>query len=566
MEKAVNQVGTIDPDALFPHGATTHGRSTRAPATGRNGMVASAHPYATRAGLDVLRDGGNAIDAAVAVASTLNVAEPYMSGVGGIGLALVYIAKERRTRVLNFSGHAPQAARPEMYDRFNIETGPLAPLVPGNVSGWMTMHEQYGSLPLPRLFRDAIQYAAQGVALTPFNARMIEENLERIDRFESSQNAVSIERSGMGAGSVFRQPQLSETLAAISEGGQKEFYEGKLGDRVQAGLEKAGGIIGREEFAAYRAVWQEPLTVNYRGFEIRVPPPNSSGFQILETFNILKNFDHLPYGSSDALHRLVEAVYIAADDRAKYAGDPREVEIPLERLLSAEYGAEKAAGINILETSGPPPERWNRSRVEHPPVGVKPEYAGGLTTHFATADAEGNVVSVTQTLGGAFGSAVVAGDTGVFMNNMCKWFDIDPDLGSPNLIGPGKQQDFCVSPTQVFEGEGENRKIRLSLSTPGSYGILHTTVQMIHHHIDVGMNVQEAIEAPRFRFYDEGMLLLEGRFPQHMREDLALRGHRVSVAPDWHISGGGGQGIQFTEYGTMLGGADPRRDGVALGY
>jgi gamma-glutamyltranspeptidase/glutathione hydrolase len=516
--------------------------------------------------LDVLRDGGNAIDAAVAVASTLNVVEPYMSGVGGIGLALVYVAKERRTRALNFSGHAPQAATPEIYDSFNVETGPIAPLVPGNVSGWMTMHEEYGSLPLQRVFRDAVRYSDEGVALTPWNARIIEENLERIDRFESSQEAIVLERNRLGAGALFRQPQLSRTLAAISEGGQEEFYRGTLGDRVQAGLEAAGGIINRDELAAYRAFWQEPLTNNYRGFEVRVPPPNSAGFQVLETLNILDQFDQLPYGSSDTLHRLVEAVYIAADDRAKCAGDPNEVEIPLERLLSTEYAAEKARAINILETSGPPPERWNRSRVEHPPVGVKPEFASGLTTHFATADAEGNVVTITQTLGGAFGSAVVAGDTGVFMNNMCKWFDIDPDLGSPNLIGPGKQQDFCIAPGQIFEGTGDEQKIRMSISTPGSYGILHTTVQMMHHHIDAGMNVQEAIEAPRFRFYDEGMLLVENRFPVHMRQDLARRGHRVAVAPDWHNGVGGGQGIQFTRYGTMLGGADPRRDGVAMGF
>lgn len=562
----MKQVESIDPDALFPHGATTHGRSTRAPATGKNGMVASAHPYATRAGLDVLRDGGNAIDAAVAVASTLNVAEPYMSGVGGIGLALVYVAKEGRTRALNFSGHAPEAARPELYDRFNIETGPLAPLVPGNVSGWLTMHEEYGTLPLKRVFRDAIRYAEEGVVLTPWGARLIEENLERIDRFDSSQKAIVIDRAGMGTGSLFRQPQLSETLAAISEGGQKEFYEGKLGDRIQAGLEAAGGIINREELAAYGAFWQEPLSTNYRGFEIRVSPPNSSGFQVLETLNILNQFDRLPYGSSDTLHRLVEAVYIAADDRAKYAGDPREVEIPLDRLLSEEYAAEKAAGIDILATSGPPPERWDRSRVDYPPVGVKSEFAGGLTTHFATADSDGNVVTVTQTLGAAFGSAVVAGDTGVFMNNMCKWFDIDADLGSPNLIGPGKRQDFCIAPGQIFEGSGDDKKIRMSLSTPGSYGILHTTVQMMYHHIDVGMNVQEAIEAPRFRFYDDGTLMLENRFPKHMRDDLVRRGHRVVVAPDWHNAVGGGQGIQFTAHGTMLGGADPRRDGIALGF
>ncbi|MDA1279727.1 MAG: gamma-glutamyltransferase [Chloroflexi bacterium] len=565
----MNKVEISGSDMLFPDGATTHGRSTRAPATGKSGMVASAHPYASRAGLDVLRDGGNAIDAAVAVAAMLNVAEPYMSGVGGIGIGMVYIAREGRTRILNFSGHAPNAAKPEIYDQFNIETGPLAPLVPGNVSGWMTMHETYGSLPLSRVFRDAINYAAEGVALTPFNAKMVEENFVRIDRFESSKTAISVDRNNLSAGSLFRQPQLSETLTAISQGGQKEFYEGRLGDRIHAGLKAAGGIINRDELAAYRAFWQEPITTRYRGFEVRTPPPNSSGFQVLETLNILGNFDELPYGSSDALHRLVEAVYIAADDRAKYAGDPNEVEIPLGRLLSSEYAAEKAAGINNLRTAGPPPERWNRSRVEHAPVGVKPEYASGLTTHFATADAEGNVVTITQTLGGAFGSAVVAGNTGVFMNNMCKWFDIDPGLGSPNLIGPGKQQDFCIAPGQIFSlptDPGEKQKIRMSISTPGSYGILHTSVQMMYHHIDVGMNVQEAIEAPRFRFYDEGMLLLENRFPKQMREELARRGHRVSVAPDWHNSVGGGQGIQFTEHGTLLGGADPRRDGVAMGF
>ena len=558
-------VGEIDPDAVFPKGSAPHGRSTRAPATGINGMVASAHPYASRAGLDVLRDGGNAIDAAVAVASTLNIAEPYMSGVGGIGIAMIYIAKERRTRVLNFSGHAPNAAKPEMYNHLNAETGPISPLVPGNVSGWMTMHDTYGSLPLSRVMRDAIKYADEGIALTPFNADMVEENLQRIDRFDTSQKAMIVERDGLSAGSVLRIPQLAETLSTISEGGQKEFYEGALGDRIQAGLAAVGGIIDRDELAAYRAYWQEPLSTNYRGFEVRTPPPNSSGFQILETLNILSNFDDMPYGSSDTLHKLVEAVYFAADDRAKYAGDPAHVEIPLDRLLSAEYAADLASEISMLETSGAPAERWDRARVDHPPVGVKVEYSSGLTTHFATADAEGNVVTITQTLGGAFGSAVVTGDTGVFMNNMCKWFDIDPNSDSPNLIGPGKQQDFCIAPAQIFDAAGD-KKIRMSISTPGSWGILHTTAQMMSNHIDAGMNVQEAIEAPRFRIYDTGMLLLENRFPERMRADLARRGHRVHVAPDWHNAVGGGQGIQFTEHGTMLGGADPRRDGVAMGY
>tara|TARA_B100000676_G_scaffold310187_1_gene375945 strand:+ start:328 stop:1926 length:1599 start_codon:yes stop_codon:yes gene_type:complete len=532
-------------------------------------MVASAHPYASQAGIDVLRRGGNAFDAAVAVACMLNVVEPYMSGIGGIGIAMIYTAKEKRTRILNFSGHAPNAAKPNLYDKFNAETGPLAPLVPGNVSGWLTMHETYGSMPLSMVMKDGIRYADEGVVLSPFNADMIEENLVRIDRFESSQKSLVIERDGMGAGSVLRQPNLAKSLAAIAEGGKKEFYEGRLGDDIQSGIETAGGIISREELAAYKAYWQEPLSTIYRGYEIRVAPPNSSGFQILETLNILSNFDDLPYGSSDTLHRLVEAVYIAADDRAKYAGDPNHVNIPLDRLLSEEYAKDKATEIDMLHTSGPPAERWNRSRVDHPPKGVKAEYSTGLTTHFVTADKAGNVVTITQSLGSAFGSALVAGDTGIFMNNMCKWFDIDPNCGSPNLIGPGKQQDFCIAPAQIYADDPtrlNEKKIRLSISTPGSWGILHTTAQMMHNHIDADMNVQEAIEAPRFRHYDTGMLLLEDRFPEHMRLDLARKGHRVHVAPQWHNAVGGGQGIQFTKHGTMLGGADPRRDGVAIGF
>ena len=185
-----------------------------------------------------------------------------------------------------------------------------------------------------------------------------------------------------------------------------------------------------------------------------------------------------------------------------------------------------------------------------------------LTTHFATADSEGNAVTVTQTLGGGFGSGVAPGGTGVFLNNMCKWFDIDPDCGSPNIVGPGKRVDFCVSPVQIFSGD----KIVLSIGTPGSYGILHTSAQMIHHIVDAGMNVQEAIEAPRFRHYDSGDVFYENRVPRETLERLRRMGHKIGRIPEWTAAVGGGHGIQFTEFGTLLGGADPRRDGVAAGW
>ncbi len=242
-------------NSTFIEGATSHGRSARAPATGTRGMVAAAHPYATRAGLDALKAGGNAIDAAVAAAATLNVAEPYMSGMAGVGVALIYIASENRTRVLNFSGHAPKAATPELYDNESIEFGPLAPLVPGNIGGWMMMHGEYGRLERQRLFGPAIEYAATGVALTPFNAFTIQTFIDRIDRYPSSAAALDLDRSGIATGAVLRQPMLAESLAEVADAGAGAFYEGSLGDRLIDGLRAAGGVMTREELAAYEPRW-----------------------------------------------------------------------------------------------------------------------------------------------------------------------------------------------------------------------------------------------------------------------------------------------------------------------
>ncbi len=542
-----------------------HGRSTRAPATGRRGMIASAHPLATHAGLNALRQGGNAVDAAVAVASTLNVVEPYMSGMGGVGVGLVYMKSEGRTRALDFSGRAASAAQPEKFDQVTRDRGPRAPLVPGNLSGWLTMHGAYGTLPLDQLFKEAIDYAANGYPVTPMNADTIKALFVRFSDVGWSSDALDCAGEEPPVGSMLRQPALAESMAEVVDGGQETFYRGKLGDRLCEGLAAAGGLISRDDLASYEASWNEPISTTYRGLDIRVTPPNSAGFQILETLNILDGYGPLEYGTPETIHLLMEAVLAAADDRVRYAGDPDRVDVPLERLISAEYAEEVRSRITLDRASDPPAERFERSQLDqiaeyatYPPRVPLPE----LTTHFATADSEGNVVTVTQTLGGGFGSGVAPGGTGVFLNNMGKWFDIDPDCDSPNLIAPGKRVDFCVSPVQIFSDE----EIALSIGTPGSYGILHTSVQMIHAFVDAGMNVQEAIEAPRFRHYDTGEIFYEDRVPQETLARLGQMGHRVGRLPEWTAAVGGGHGIQFTEFGTLLGGADPRRDGVAAGW
>lgn len=545
-------------------GSTPHGESTRPPATGSRGMVASGSQHASLAGLQVLQAGGNAVDAAVAVAAGLNVAEPFMSGMGGVGIGLVYSATEGKTRVLNFSGHAPNEIDPSTMTRDDMEYGPLSTLVPGNIGGWLTMHDAFGMLPRSMVFKYAIELAETGFPMTPLIATTIADSEEKIRELTEADASPPLEYSAIEPGALLRQQQLADSMHRVVEGGVIEFYEGSLGDEICAGNRALGGIITRDELAAYRPRWEEPITSTYRGHEIRVPGPNSSAFQMLETLNILDGYDLEP-GSAATEHLIIEAVLKAADDRTHYSGDPRDVDIPLERLISEEYAEEVRASISLDRFSGFPAERWNRSAVEASLPGVwnpVPAAMAPMTTHFATADQWGNVVTVTQTLGGGFGSCIAPKGTGVFINNMGKWFDLNQ--GSPNDIAGGRAVDFVIAPSQIFTGEDST--FLASIGTPGSYGILHTTIQMIHQFIDCGNNVQEAIEAPRFRYYDIGALMFESRFDSEMLGQLSAMGYQYDLLPPYTNAVGGAHAIHRTTHGTYLGAADPRRDGFALGY
>ncbi len=546
-------------------GISPHGFSARPPATGTRAMVASASQHSTLAGLKVLQDGGNAVDAAVATAAALNVAEPFMSGMGGVGIALIYIAKDNRTRALNFSGHAPNEIDPSAMTRDDLDYGPLSVLVPGNLGGWLTMHKEYGTKSRGELFSYAIDLANSGVAMTPLMALTIAGAEPTIREFVDDESSFPLMYETAEIGAVLKQPYLAESMSAVVDGGLEEFYEGDLGDRIFGGQRSVGGKMNRDELASYHPVWEEPIIGKYRDFEVRVPGPNSSAFQMIETLNILEGYD-LDYGSPRTIHLLAEAVLKAADDRTQCSGDPRFVDIPLDRLLSKGYAAEIRGKIDPDRFSGFPPERWGRSVVE----GMLPQVwsagsvsASPMTTHFATADRWGNVVTVTQTLGGGFGSCVAAGGTGVFLNNMGKWFDLNE--GSPNDLVGGRAVDFVIAPAQLFSADSENRFVA-SIGTPGSYGILHTTVQIMHAFIDGGLNIQEAVEAPRFRYYDKGELYLESRIRDDVLEGLRMRGYDFAMMPPYTNVVGGAQAIHATEYGSYLGAADPRRDGFALGW
>ena len=535
----------------------------RPPVFGVNGMVASANPLASLAGVRTLTEGGNAFDAVVAVASTLNVSEPYMSGAGGVGLALAYVAAEDRVRALNFSGRTPLAADPDEYTEMDKDIGIRSALVPGNVAGWLTLHETYGLLERHRLFETAIGYAENGLAMTFFNAKSIGKAVPRLSQFPSAGIFV---KNGKGPrpGDLLKQPQLAESLRAIAKGGKDEFYRGEFAERLVRGARELGGQLTEDDLADYDAQWREPIGIKYRDYETFTVPPNSTGFQILETMKMMEGLVGATpvFQDPETLHIFTECVKLAVADRIKWGGDPDYVTAPLEGLLSDGYAERQRARIDRNAASLIAGEQFTRIEPSGAiKAGSPGEFDGGMTTHFAVADSDGNVVSVTQTLGGAFGSAVAPGDTGLFLNNMAFWFDLEP--GAPNRLQGGKRVDFCLAPTQTFR----DGRLHLSLGTPGSWGILQTTPQMLMNVLDFDMNVQEAIDAPRLRVFENRRVVMEERFQAHVRAALAGKGHNIELAEPFSATVGGAQAILIDhESGTFQGGADPRRDGAAIGF
>ncbi|MDP7579580.1 MAG: gamma-glutamyltransferase [SAR202 cluster bacterium] len=545
---------------------TEYPQSNRPAAVGVNGMVASAHPLASMSGLDILKEGGNAFDAVVATASTLNVVEPYMSGVGGIGVAIANVAKENRVRALDFSGRMPNAAEPSIFTDETKAGGILASLIPGNLAGWLALHEEYGSLDRDRLFARAINYAENGFPITHINSLLMSQYVHLLQGFPTSKEIIlgGSNKSPL-PGSRLKMQQLAESFKIISAGGVDAFYRGDLTSRIVKGNNDYGGIFTEEDFASYRPEWRDPISMDYRGFRVHTTPPNCSSFQVLQTLKLMENLDDLPMKFQDpmGLHFLIEAIKLAAADRINYAGDPDYASAPINALLSQSYAEQQAKRVGRVAVLGPiAGEHYAKDRIEGVlKPGSPEEFDGGMTTHFSVADRDGNVVTVTQTLGGGFGSGAAVGDTGIFLNNMAEYFDLDE--GSPNQIGPGKRVDFVVAPIQVFKGD----KFYLSIGTPGSYGILQTTPQLIMNVLDLEMTVQQSVEAPRLKVIRGRNVQMEERFPPNVRKFLEGLSHEIETLGAWSMGVGGAQGIVADQdNGTFQGGADPRRDGFALGW
>ncbi len=538
------------------------GESLRPMAMGRRGAVSSAHPLASGAGMRVLQAGGNAVDAAVATAAALNVAEPYMSGIGGTGYMLIYTANDRRLRVLDYVGPTPRGAT---FDAFGSESeknyGPKAPLVPSACAGWLNAHEAFGSLPIADVFGPAIEYADNGVPLTVKNARYYGAAYDAGNLSELAKTVFMPTGSAPGSGQIIAQSMLAETFREVCAGGIESFYRGTLAKRIAKSVQNAGGLLTEQDLEEYAPVWKEPLSVSYRGYTVACPPPRCSGWQYLQSLKMLEAADIAASGhnTAETLHLLGETFKLSVADRIAYTTSDC---INTEGMLSQEYVLARNALVDRDRAQRSEGDRYGGPRPDDSVQPGDPAFAlKECTTHFDVVDAEGNAVAVTQSLGDGFGSGFMAGDTGIMLNNFGYWFDFDQT--SPNAIGPGKQIEMCVAPAAVLQDD----QLFMVIGTPGSFGILQTTPQMISNVIDHQMSVQAAIEAPRIKAVVGTDLQIESRIGVDVRSALEAKGHTLVDVGEWSHLMGGGQGIMIDpESGAYAAGADPRRDGYALAW
>jgi gamma-glutamyltranspeptidase/glutathione hydrolase len=540
--------------------APPHDGAYRPAASGTGGVVTAAHGLAATAGLRLLLEGGNAVDAAVAVGAALSVVEPYMSGLGGGGgFMLIYDAATRSISALDYIGRTPAAADPSAFtDLETLGVDIRSSTVPGILGGWMAAVERFGSREPAAIFAPAIELAERGYPVSSFGARMATENLERLNRYPSSVATYLPDGRPPRVGSVAYQPALAQTYRELSRGGADLLYRGALGRRMVEAIQAADGWLTEADLAAFTPDWLEPLAIDYRGRRVHSVPPPSLGFQYLESLAMLEGFDVVGPGhnSADYLHLLLETIKLASADRTAYARAGRPT---IEALLDPAYARERSTHVDREHAARSEGERFVADKTDQVAPGDPRRSARDHTTHFEVADRHGNLVAITQSNGAAFGNGFVAGDTGIVMNNFLYWTDLDPS--SPSYLRPNGVRDSAMAPCIVTEaGEAV-----LGIGTPGSFGILQTTLQMLLNRLDFGLTVQAAIEAPRLRAFEGTSVHIESRIPAETRAALAARGHDVVVldAWDWHV--GGGQGVaRDPDTGVLSAGADPRRDGQAV--
>ncbi|KYH33137.1 gamma-glutamyltransferase [Neomoorella mulderi] len=522
---------------------------------GTNGMVAAAHPLASLAGVNILKRGGNAIDAAIAINAVLNVTQPHMCGIGGDLFYLIYLARTREVIFLNGSGRAPRRASLEFFrEKRMVKIPPrsaYAVTVPGCVAAWEDARERYGTMPLADLLAEAITYA-EGHPVSHKLAWYITEHREVLSRYPDTAAIFLPGGRPPRPGDILRQDDLAATFRLLAREGKAAFYQGPIAEAITRTVQEEGGFLALEDLAGHTSTWGQPVATTYRGYTIYETAPNSQGLTALLEFNLVEGFDLKAMGldTSTYIHHLVEAKKLAFADRDAYISDPDFVQIPIDHLLSKDYAAKRRRLIDPQQAM----EIAAGSQLR------------GDTTYFAVVDREGNIVSCIQSIYFPFGSGLVARGTGILLQSRGAYFSLDPS--HPNCLSPGKRTLHTLMAAIITKGD----KPCLVFGTMGADGQPQTHLQVISRFLDFGCNIQEAIEAPRWihgRALGDGppSLNLENRFDPTVIEDLRRLGHKVTLLPAWSNETGHAQGIVIDyQRGVLMGGADPRGDGYALGW
>jgi|SRR5579859_7132937 len=521
------------------------------------GVVAAPHYLASLAGIDVLRDGGSAVDAAIAANLVLAVVWPHMCGPGGDLFAQVWSGVDRQLFGLNASGRAGRAMSAEAYRARGLAVmparGPLSVTVPGAVSGWFALHEKFGRLELSRVARDAIHHARDGFRLTPYTSNAIRANADLLARSGGGAEVFLPGGHAPAAGDTLVQPDLARTIERIVRDGPAVMYGGEVGEQIVAFLQAHGGALQAEDFAAHYCEWVTPLCVDYRGVTVHQLPPNSQGVALLQMLNMLVDHDLAGWGhdSAELIHQLVERKRLAFADRDAFVADPACAAVPIEHLLDRRRGAQLAArvGPRAAQLAGPADRRA----------------LAGDTIFLCAADRDGQVVSLIQSLYSGFGSGVHVPGSGVTLHN--RGFGFTLQAGHPNVLEPGKRPMHTLMPGFVSRAGTP----WLAFGTRGADGQPQTGLQILTNLLDWGLDLQRAIEAPRWAHGAPGglhpptALVLESRFGQAVADDLTDRGHEVIVADPVDAVMGTVQLIQVDDSrGCYIAASDPRGDGVAL--
>lgn len=539
------------------------------PVRARNGMVASVNDIASKVGVEVMQRGGNAIDAAVAVGLALTVTWPSAGNIGGGGFMMIRRA-DGRTEIIDYRERAPLAARPDMYldAQGNViehasTVGYKAVGVPGSVAGFALALERHGKLKWAEAVEPARRLAAEGFIVNHATARSIKSSASLLSKFPESKRIYLRDGNHFNEGDRFVQPELAATFARLKGRGPREFYEGETARLIVDDMKANGGLITAEDLKQYEPTIRQPLKGSYRGYEIlTMPPPSSGGTALIQMLNMLERYNvgELGHNSSDEIHLLTEVMRRAFADRATYLGDSDFVEVPVEGLISKDYAAEIANTIK-LDRATPSAEIRAGS-----PAG----YESSETTHFTVVDPEGNVVSNTYTLNNSYGSGVTAPGTGVLLNNEMDDFTSKP--GEPNMYGllqsennaiaPRKRPLSAMTPTIVLK----DGKVYFAVGSPGGPTIINTVLQIILNILDYGMNIQQAIDAPRVhhQWMPDSIRWEPFGLNADTRRALELRGHSFADKPGYM---GDAKGIMIEpDTGIRLGASDPRLGGVSVGY